>query len=327
MVKNILSIQESKRIEAKALLKAKRPIAKISKDVGVSEKTVKRLRRRGPKRKKGSGKRQILDRSDKLSIRNLIKANPFLTPPDIVNRLDLECHPETVRRYLISAGYRYKKIQNKEPLTNEQKILRLQWCAEWGNFDGFDEVIFTDETGYWLNDTKGKGWVPKGTVVAPTEIRSREKVNIYGAISMAGKVTIHVYRENLNSTKYEEILKNELIPAAQELYPEGCFLQQDNHPSHNADNIWDYLNSPKCDVIKDVITWPACSSDFNPMENLWAVLKGNIRKRQPQTIEDLEDIIIEEWEDLSDDYIQNLCSSINDRIEMCIENEGGRINY
>ena len=63
------------------------------------------------------------------------------------------------------------------------------------------------------------------------------------------------------------------------------------------------------------------------MENLWGVLKGNIRKRQPQTLEELEDMVIEEWEGLNDAYVQNLCSSIYNRIEMCIENEGDRINY
>ena len=69
----------------KTLLRAKMPIEKISKDVGVSKKTVERLRCKGSKRKKGSGKPAILDRSDKLSIRNIINNNPCLTPRDIVN--------------------------------------------------------------------------------------------------------------------------------------------------------------------------------------------------------------------------------------------------
>ena len=215
----------------------------------------------------------------------------------------------------------------KEPLTDGQKLERLQWCEEWRNFDEFDQVIFSDETGYWLNDNKGKGWLLKSSVLNPSRVQPREKMNIYGAISMAGKVAVHVYRENLNQAKYEEILKNELVPSAQDLYPEGCFLQQDNHPSHTGDDVWRYLNSPECDVIKDVIEWPGYSPDFNPMENLWGVLKGNIRKRQPQTLEELEDMVIEEWEGLNDAYVQNLCSSIYNRIEICIENEGDRINY
>ena len=63
------------------------------------------------------------------------------------------------------------------------------------------------------------------------------------------------------------------------------------------------------------------------MENLWAVLKHNIRKRQPQTLDELEDIILEEWDNLTDEYASNLCLSAHNHIEMCIENEGARIKY
>ena len=161
MGKNILSKQECKRIQVKTLLRAKRPIEKITKDVGVSKKTVERLRCKGSKRKKGLGKPVIFDRSDKLSFRNIINNNPFLTPRNIVNGLDLDCHPETARRYLVGAGYCYQKVTGKEPLADGQKLERLQWCEEWRNFDEFDQVIFSDETGYWLNDNKGKGWLLK----------------------------------------------------------------------------------------------------------------------------------------------------------------------
>ena len=65
------SLQEFKRNEAKDLLKARVPIRKIPKQARVSLKTVQRLRKKGTQRKKGSGRKHILDRSQKLSIRNL----------------------------------------------------------------------------------------------------------------------------------------------------------------------------------------------------------------------------------------------------------------
>jgi len=59
MGKNALSKQEYKRIQVKTLLRAKRPIEKITKDVGVSKKTVESLRRRGSQNRRDQERRQF----------------------------------------------------------------------------------------------------------------------------------------------------------------------------------------------------------------------------------------------------------------------------
>jgi transposase len=327
LTKKKFSKQETKRIRAKALLDAGTPTKKITKVAKVSEKTLQRLQSKGTQRQKGSGRRKILDRSLKLSIRNTVKHNPFLTPQDIVERLQLPCSGETVRRYLVECGMSFRNLFSKEPLTEEEKLDRLEWCTEWATFEHFDEVVFTDETGYWLNDNRGKGWFPKGRRFDPIEVESTEKLNIWAGISMAGKVGIHVFDENFRGPIYEDILRDVLVPSARELYPDGCYLQRDNLSVHRSARATTYLGSREANVIRETIPWPSYSPDLNPVENLWAVLKNNIRKRQPRTLEELRNMIYEEWDDLSEDYVQSLCSSIYDRIDMCIENEGNRINY
>ena len=59
MGKNALSKQEYKRIQVKTLLRAKRPIEKITKDVGVSKKTVESLRRRGSQNRRDQERSQF----------------------------------------------------------------------------------------------------------------------------------------------------------------------------------------------------------------------------------------------------------------------------
>ena len=320
------SKQELKRVAAKTPIKAKIPIQKIPKLTRLSKRTVERLRKKGSKRKKGSGREETLNKSQKMSIRNKIEHNLFLTPADLVDQLELPCSDETARNYLHRIGLSYKNVFGKELLTEDQMNERVKWCEAMRDFDNFDKVIFTDETGYWLEDIKQKGWFPKTRTYTPAEIESSGKLNIWASISMAGKVDIHIFEENFNAILYEDILRDVLVPSARELYPEGCYLQRDSKV-HRANNITNYLNSRGAEIILDSIPWPSYSPDLNPIENLWAILKANIKKRLPKALEELKDIIMKEWDNLNDDYVRNLCFSIHNRIEMCIKNKGARIDY
>jgi len=42
-------------------------------------------------------------------------------------------------------------------MMTKKNAARLNWCNEMRSSEDFDKVIFTDETGYWLHDEKGKG--------------------------------------------------------------------------------------------------------------------------------------------------------------------------
>jgi transposase len=66
--------------------------------------------------------------------------------------------------------------------------------------------------------------------------------------------------------------------------------------------------------------WPSNSPDLNPIENLWAIVKGNVEKRMPQNINELERFI-------PDIVVINFVGSIRHRCELIIENHGERTSY
>jgi transposase len=73
--------------------------------------------------------------------------------------------------------------------------------------------------------------------------------------------------------------------------------------------------------------WPANSPDLNPIENVWAVLKLNVRKRRPCTVKQLVRAIYKEWKELSVEYAQALVSSMTRRVKEVITAQGDHIMY
>ena len=61
--------------------------------------------------------------------------------------------------------------------------------------------------------------------------------------------------------------------------------------------------------------WPSCSPDLNPIENLWAIVKGNVEKRMPQNLGDLEKFLTEEWNSIPKSVLNNLINSMRRRCE------------
>ena len=75
------------------------------------------------------------------------------------------------------------------------------------------------------------------------------------------------------------------------------------------------------------LEWPAASPDLNPIENVWQVMKDRVEKLQPHQIADWRATILETWVGLSQNYIDNLVTSMPRRIEQCLERHGGLTDY
>lgn len=68
-------------------------------------------------------------------------------------------------------------------------------------------------------------------------------------------------------------------------------FQQDNDPKHTLKLVQQFLKDTKTKILE----WPSQSSDLNPIENLWQVLKVNVHAQKPRILDQLEQFEMEEW--------------------------------
>lgn len=76
------------------------------------------------------------------------------------------------------------------------------------------------------------------------------------------------------------------------------------------------------------LEWPGNSPDLNPIENLWAIVKKQVAEKKPKNKTDLDNIIMDTWHnDISEELLQTLVTSMPRRIKAVIKAKGGATKY
>ncbi|GFU16249.1 transposable element Tcb2 transposase [Trichonephila clavipes] len=88
-------------------------------------------------------------------------------------------------------------------------------------------------------------------------------------------------------------------------------LMDDNCRPYRANLVEDFLF--KEGIVR--MEWPACSPDMNPIEHVWDALGRRVAGRQPppQTLQELERALLEEWDGIPQLVINSLIDSMPQR--------------
>ena len=233
--------------------------------------------------------------------------------------------PNTVRNRLANAGLRARRPYVGLPLTRQRRLRRLQWAL--GHLrrtrQQWDSVLFTDESRFSVSTADGRirVWRRAGERYADACVLEHDRfgggiVHIWGRISYHHRTQSHVFRNAVTAQAYtDEVLRPIVAPAFQ-AHNDLRVLQHDTARLHTARATTQFLALQNFNVID----WPACSPDMNPIEHIWDALDRRIRQRGPiANLQQLEVTLVQEWNNLPQHIIQTVVRSMRRRIVACIQ--------
>ena len=284
----------------------------------------------GIERRPGSGRKRKLGTDDMRCLTQLALKHPKWSGEELAkelsNRKDSSgnIRPKvcgrTVRNRLHEAGLKQWLPAKSPDLKPHHIQARLQWCLANRERD-WSRVVFSDESYFLLHRLKVLEW---GRVRPHHPIPKHQKgIMVWGGISTRGKTPLKVARGSINADRYQDILEECLIQEMDTLYPDGWVLQQDNASAHTARSTKDWMRERKIEVLP----WPACSPDLNPIENLWGIKKRLLEKMSPDNVDSMLDKIHEIWDSVEHELLKSLIDSMPTRIEQCIARNGGLTDY
>ncbi|XP_072398322.1 uncharacterized protein [Diabrotica undecimpunctata] len=119
---------------------------------------------------------------------------------------------------------------------------------------------------------------------------------IWGSMSSVGLGRYEVVKEIINSAEYQEILKNNLVPRAHDLYQNLNFIfLQDGTACHTAKLTTKWFGDNKIKVL----SWLSNNQNLNAIETLSHKMKQKLHNDPQRTVADLKRKLGELWDSMT----------------------------
>ncbi|GBN95070.1 Transposable element Tc1 transposase [Araneus ventricosus] len=220
-------------------------------------------------------------------------------------------------------------------LTSTNRRVRLAWCREHSDWsmDQWATVLFTDESRFSLNTDSRRTfiWREPGTRYLPSNVREIGHYGggglmVWAGIMLDGRTPLHVFERGIvTGVRYRDEIFEPYVRLFRAVVGPEFILMDDNAKPHRALLVDEFLESE--DIRR--MDWSERSPDLNPIEHVWDALGRAIATRNlsPRTIQEMKTALLNEWDQLPQEMINCLISSMKSRCKACISVRGYHTPY
>ncbi|OQR88238.1 hypothetical protein ACHHYP_20316 [Achlya hypogyna] len=140
-----------------------------------------------------------------------------------------------------------------------------------------------------------------------------------------GKSELRVLEGNQTSYDYVTTVADYMLDFAHANHGLDFVFQQDNASIHVRYETTGWLDDQEITRLK----WPALSPDFNPIENLWAIMERKVyaNGRQFTSREALKSAVLKVWDEIPQETFFMLVDSMTNRCAEVLLKRGNNIDY
>ena len=262
---------------------------------------------------------------------------PLATSRAIFQSCNMSEVPRSTRCSILRDLAKVRKAEKRPPLNKTHKTKRQDWAKKYLKTD-FSKVFWSDEMRVSLDGPDGwaRGWITKGQQV-PYRLRRQQggggilvwagiiKDQLVGPFRVDDGVKINsqTYCQFLEDTFFKKWYKKK-SPS----FKKNMIFMQDNAPSHASKYTTAWL-ARKGIKGEKIMTWPPCSPDLNPIENLWSFMKCEIYRegRQYTSLNSVWEAVVAAARKVDHKQIKTLTESMDGRLLSIMEKKGGYIGH
>lgn len=249
----------------------------------------------------------------------------------IARKHGIQISKETVRQLRRIVGMRFLKPIPECLLTQDHKDKRVVFATDWvenrTHLLRRTPLVFTDESKVCLAEATRRLWRIPGQCSEGEYVSIAQhpvQAMVWGAVSVGFKSRLYWFRQTCNKETYIRMFEETgILETLNDLFGEFQYvLQQDNAPPHVARETTQWIHG-RAHMVEN---WPAHSPDLNPIEVMWALMKQKIDVSNITTAAELFQRTEEAWEGITQEVVDNICSSFEARLRVVIHLRGNTLN-
>ena len=298
---------------------------------------------------KRCGAPRVISEDEREALFEAITLTPEMTHEALQAQEAPNASVRSIKRLLQEMNIRKWKRLKRPALTQRYATARLNWAQRYRLFSylNWRRVRWSDECSVEIGKGRKLEWVfvkggpgqleerLKPNMVQPKPCGKQSKKMFWATFGYGVRSALVPMDGDPNSARggvtarvYRQVLDEHLLGILQF----GSIFMQDNAPIHTAHIIRDWLQEKNVEVME----WPPYSSDLNPIENLWALLKAEMYRLYPEligapksdaTVDLLIRCAVSTWASLEEEMLNTLIDTMTHRVAAVLGANGWYTKY